>query len=231
MRPSFSEAAEGTMPSYIMKLVEVAERPGMISFATGLPDNSYFDTAALKESAERVLGGEGASSALQYGATAGYRPLGEKIAERCRSELGFDASADDVFMTNGSQECFDQLGRMFLNRGDMMAVENPRYLGALQSFSSYGPDFRGIGMSDGGPDEDTLSEAVGEGAKLFYSIPNFQNPSGRSYSISARRAVSDIISGSGCLLVEDDAYGELGFAGRPRTRCYRGPSPRRSLPG
>ncbi|MDD2935667.1 MAG: hypothetical protein PHE42_00115, partial [Candidatus Methanomethylophilaceae archaeon] len=104
-------------------------------------------------------------------------------------------------------------------------------LGALQSFSSYGPDFRGIGMSDGGPDEDTLSEAVGEGAKLFYSIPNFQNPSGRSYSISARRAVSDIISGSGCLLVEDDAYGELGFAGRPRTRCYRGPSPRRSLPG
>ncbi len=139
------------MSSYIMKLVEVAERPGMISFATGLPDNSYFDTAGLMESTKRVLGGEGASSALQYGATAGYRPLREKIAERCRSKLGFDASADDVFMTNGSQECFDQLGRMFLNRGDLMAVENPGYLGALQSFFSYGPVFRGIEMSDDGP--------------------------------------------------------------------------------
>ncbi len=215
MRPSFSEAAEGTMPSYIMGLVEVAERPGMISFATGLPDNSFFDTEGLRGSVDRVLSGDGACPALQYGATAGFRPLREKIAERCRSELGFEASADDVFMTNGSQECFDQLGRMFLNRGDTMAVENPGYLGALQSFSSYGPIFRAVEMTDDGPDGEMLSDSVESGAKMFYSIPNFQNPSGRSYSRSARLSVSKIIEGSGCLLVEDDAYGELGYNGRP----------------
>ena len=106
------------------------------------------------------------------------------------------------------------MGKMFLEHGDVMAVENPGYLGAIQSYSAYDPDFRGVDVGPDGADLDQLAAAVSDGAKLFYSIPNHQNPSGASYSEDVRKGVADIIRGSGCMLIEDDAYGELGYDGR-----------------
>ncbi len=209
----FSKLASGTMDSFIMGLVDVAARPGMTSFATGLPDNSLFDIEGLARAASDVLD-EMRGDALQYDSATGYVPLRRRIAERCRKELGFDASWEDVIMTNGSQECFDLLARLFLDPGDSMAVENPGYLGAIQSFSAYGPSMVGVDMRPEGPDIGQLEKAVASGAKLFYSIPNHQNPSGNSYSEDVRRDVAGIIGGSGCLMIEDDAYGELGFGGR-----------------
>lgn len=208
-----SRSAESTMDSFIMSLVDVAAQPGMISFATGLPDNSLFDTDALSAAMQEVMTDD-PCGALQYDTATGYIPLRERIAERCRRVLGFDASYEDVLMTSGSQVCFDLLGRLFLDRGDVMAVENPGYLGAIQSYSAYSPDFRGIDVGPEGADLDQLSDAVSDGARLFYSIPNHQNPSGASYSDYVRRGVADIIRGSGCVLIEDDAYGELGYHGR-----------------
>ena len=213
MARSFSKLASGTMDSFIMSLVDVAARPGMISFSTGLPDNSLFDIEGLAKASDEVLR-EMRGDALQYDSATGYIPLRKRIAERCRKELGLDATYEDVIMTNGSQECFDLLARLFLDPGDRMAVENPGYLGAIQSFSAYAPEFIGIDVGPEGADADQLARAVESGAKLFYSIPNHQNPSGNSYSESVRRSVADIVRGSRCLLIEDDAYGELGYAGR-----------------
>ncbi len=213
MARSFAKLASGTMDSFIMSLVDVAARPGMISFSTGLPDNSLFDIEGLAKASDEVLR-EMRGDALQYDSATGYIPLRKRIAERCRKELGFDATYEDVIMTNGSQECFDLLARLFLDPGDRMAVENPGYLGAIQSFSAYAPEFIGIDVGPEGADADQLARAVESGAKLFYSIPNHQNPSGNSYSESVRRSVADIVRGSQCLLIEDDAYGELGYAGR-----------------
>ncbi|MBR7153662.1 MAG: PLP-dependent aminotransferase family protein [Candidatus Methanomethylophilaceae archaeon] len=201
------------MDSFIMGLVEVAARPGMISFATGLPDNSLFDLAGVRHAVDAVLEEDGGCS-LQYDSPTGFIPLREWIADRCGSELGFDVDASNVIMTNGSQECFDQLGRLFLNPGDGMVVENPGYLGALQSFSSYSPDFIPVDVTPGGIDLEQLDAALSCNPKLFYSIPNHQNPSGNSYSLDTRRQVASMIRDSGCLMIEDDAYGELGFDGR-----------------
>ena len=213
MVTSFSRRVGDTMDSFIMSLVDVAARPGMISFATGLPDNQLFDTEGLVRAVSEILS-EDPHGPLQYDSAAGYIPLRKRIARRCRDRLGFDVGYEDVFMTNGSQECFDQLGKMFLDRGDRMVVENPGYLGAIQSFSAYGPEFIGVDMAEGGVDTDQLASALEGGPKLFYSIPNHQNPSGTSYSEDVRRKVTDAIRGSGCLLIEDDAYGELGYDGR-----------------
>lgn len=211
--PEFSRQSKSTMDSFIMGLVEVAARPGMISFATGLPDNSLFDVDGLRRAVDNVLDCDGGCT-LQYDSPTGYVPLREWIADRCRTVFGFETKASNVIMTNGSQECFDQLGRLFLNPGDPMVVENPGYLGALQSFSSYAPEFIPVDVAPGGVDLGQLEEALEKDPKLFYSIPNHQNPSGNSYSDSTRRAVASMIRDSGCLMIEDDAYGELGFNGR-----------------
>ena len=213
MERRFSRSAESTMDSFIMGLVEVAAQPGMISFATGLPDNSLFDTQAMVRAMEEVMS-EDPCGALQYDTPTGYIPLRKRIAERCGRVLGFKVGYEDVLMTSGSQVCFDLIGKMFLDHGDVMAVENPGYLGAIQSYSAYSPDFRGVDIGEDGPDIGQLSSAVADGARLFYSIPNHQNPSGVSYPDEARKAVAEVIGGSGCILVEDDAYGELGYRGR-----------------
>ena len=213
MEHRFSRSAESTMDSFIMSLVDVAAKPGMIAFATGLPDNSLFDIPAMRKAIDDVMAEE-PYGALQYDTATGYIPLRKRIAERCRRELGFDTSWENVLMTSGSQVCFDLMGKMFLEHGDVMAVENPGYLGAIQSYSAYSPDFRGIDIGPGGVDLDQLSEAISDGARLFYSIPNHQNPSGASYSEDVRKGVAEIVGDSGCMLIEDDAYGELGYNGR-----------------
>ena len=213
MEHRFSRSAESTMDSFIMSLVDVAAKPGMIAFATGLPDNSLFDIPAMRKAIDDVMAEE-PYGALQYDTATGYIPLRKRIAERCRRELGFDTSWENVLMTSGSQVCFDLMGKMFLEHGDVMAVENPGYLGAIQSYSAYSPDFRGIDIGPGGVDLDQLSKAVSDCARLFYSIPNHQNPSGASYSEDVRKGVAEIVGDSGCMLIEDDAYGELGYNGR-----------------
>ncbi len=213
MHPEFSQRTKDTMDSFIMSLVEVAAQPGMISFATGLPDNSLLPTGPIEDAAKAVLE-EGSASTLQYDTPTGYIPLREYIADRCHKELGFDVDYRQVIMTNGSQECFDLLGKLFLDRGDRMIVENPGYLGALQSYSAYGPEFIGVDVGEDGADIGQLESILQKSPKLFYSIPNHQNPSGISYSVDNRKAVAECIGDSGCLLIEDDAYGELGYDGR-----------------
>lgn len=134
-----------------MSLVAVAARPGMVSFSTGLPDNSLFDSEALVRATEDVMS-EDPCGALQYDLATGYRPLRERIARRCRDVLGFETSWENVLMTSGSQCCFDMMGKLFLDPGDRMAVESPGYLGAIQSYSAYSPELVGLEMGPEGID-------------------------------------------------------------------------------
>lgn len=214
MESRLSSRADLIMDSCIMRLIAVAKQPGMISFATGLPDNSLFDTEGLRAAADQVLTGEDAKGSLQYGEAEGLPSLRDRIAKRCRREAGVNATKERVLLTNGSQECFDLLGKMFLDRGDPMVVENPGYLGALQAYSAYGPRMIGVDLSDSGPDMMQLETALKEDPKMFYSIPNHQNPSGMSYSESARQEISELLAGTRTVIVEDDAYGELGYRRR-----------------
>ncbi len=214
MQPRFSKRKDDILESYIMQLISVANQPGMTSFATGLPDKRLFDTKGLEKAACEVLEGDDACDALQYGVTEGLYSLRKKIADRCRKEMGFSTKPENIFITNGSQECFDHMGKMFLDRGDGMIVENPGYLGALQSYSVYAPKYIGVDLDESGPDMVALEAAMKKRPKLFYGIPNHQNPSGMSYSEGAREQVAELLNDSETLMIEDDAYGELGYDGR-----------------
>lgn len=202
------------MDSCIMELISVASAPGMVSFATGLPDRDLFDPEGIAEAASDVLSSDEARPSLQYGDALGFMPLREKISRRLRREAGLSVEPERIVLTNGSQECFDLLGKLFLDPGDGLAVENPGYLGALQSFSAYGPEYSGVDVGEGGPSMEGLRAALSKKPKMFYCIPNHQNPTGYSYGDDARKGVADLVDGSGMLLVEDDAYGELGHRGR-----------------
>ncbi|MFA5452495.1 MAG: PLP-dependent aminotransferase family protein [Candidatus Methanomethylophilaceae archaeon] len=214
MEPRFSQRTSDTMESFIMQLIAVANKPGMISFATGLPDKRLFDVKGIEKAAIEVMEGEDAGDALQYGVTEGFPSLRKKIADRCKRTMNIDTKVDNVFITNGSQECFDNLGKMFLDCGDKMIVENPCYLGALQSYSVYAPKYIGVDLNNDGPNLDQLTVALKEKPKLFYGIPNYQNPSGMCYSEESRKQIAEMLSDSETLMIEDDAYGELGYDGR-----------------
>jgi len=209
----YSKRTDDLIDSFIMKLIAVSKEPGMISFATGLPDGRLFDTEGIAKAAADVLR-DNPKEVLQYSTLKGITPLREKIAARCRKEMNFSVSHENILITNGSQECFDLIGKLFLDKGDGMVVDDPGYLGALQSYSLYGPKLIGVPMNENGPDTVKLKAALKQHPKLYYSIPNHQNPSGFSYSKEKRKEVAEMISSSDCVMVEDDAYGELGYEGR-----------------
>ena len=206
---------ERTPRSFIREILKVTENPGIISFAGGLPNPDLIDAAGIAEAAAAVLREEG-KRALQYSTTEGDRPLRAFIAERYRKRYGFSVSPEEILITNGSQQSLDLIGKILIDSGDPVAIERPGYLGAIQAFSQYEPRFCTVPLEDEGPDLETLEELVSkEPVRVMYGVPNSQNPSGITYSEGRRRAVAEILDGSGTLFVEDDAYGELNFSGRP----------------
>jgi 2-aminoadipate transaminase len=155
-------------------------------------------------------------AAWQYSTTEGYLPLREWIAERYQSRFGLSISPEEILITTGSQQGLDLIGKVFINPGDKVLIERPGYLGAIQSFSLYQPNFFGIESSCEGLDPSSLERALqGNPAKLLYTVPNFQNPSGATYSEKVRRAVADAAAKYGFVLIEDDPYGELRYNGQP----------------
>jgi 2-aminoadipate transaminase len=213
----FSSRMESVPESFLGRLFEVSNAPGVISFAGGLPSSSFIDVAGIEAAALGVFKEEGAE-ALQYSTTDGYLPLRRWIADRYRSRLDIPATPEEIQIVNGSQQCLDLMAKIFLDRGDVVGIERPGYLGAIEAFSLYQPVFCGVPMEEDGPDTDALGRAISESTmKFFYAIPNSQNPSGRSYSIDKRKAVAECLEGTGTVLYEDDAFGELFFDGMPRT--------------
>jgi len=209
----FATRMGNTPRSFIRECLKVTESPEIISFAGGLPNPALIPVAGIADAARDVLESDGAR-ALQYSTTEGYPPLRAWIADRYRERLGYEVSPDCILITNGSQQCLDLIGKVCIDRNDPVAIERPGYLGAIQAFSLYEPRFHPVDLLPDGPDTGQLGRVVEtHSPKLFYGVPNFQNPSGIAYSGANRREVADVLSGSDTLCIEDDAYGELRFRG------------------
>jgi 2-aminoadipate transaminase len=212
-RYTFASRMAKTPKSFIREILKVTEDPRIISFAGGLPNPELIDVAGVSRAAAAVLEQDG-KVALQYSTTEGYRPLRQFIADRYKKRLGLEISPDEILITNGSQQCLDLIGKVLINPGDHVAIERPGYLGAIQAFSLYEPQFHPVLLHEDGLDPVQLAHELGRfPIRMFYGVPNSQNPSGITYSAENRKAVSGLIAESGAILVEDDAYGELNFDG------------------
>ena len=209
----FARRMSSVHRSFIREILKAAVDPQIISFAGGLPNPRFFPVRELEEAARKVLAADG-DAALQYATTEGYPPLREKIAERYAAR-GTKVSADEILILNGSQQGLDLVAKIFIDAGDEILLESPSYLAAIQCFSFFEPRFHALPLDSGGIRISALAAALRTGSpKLFYAIPNFQNPSGISYTEERRREAARVIAGSSTALVEDDPYGEIRFMGR-----------------
>jgi 2-aminoadipate transaminase len=209
----FAERMLNMRPSLVRELLKNAGGPGFISFAGGLPNPKFFPAEALIAATEAVLRNN-AANVLQYAVSEGYPPLREWIAARYKQRYGLDIPIEHIMVTSGSQQGLDLLGKVLLNPGDVVINERPGYQGAIHALSIYQPRFAGVPVRDDGLDVERLATALHEHAgraKLVVVTPNYQNPTGITYTEANRRALADEIRRHDVLLVEDDPYGELGF--------------------
>jgi len=203
--------AERMNPSIIREILKVTEKPGIISLAGGLPSPDTFPVEAMREAAERVLR-DNPREALQYAASEGYGPLREWVAHQLNGQ-GLKAEASQVLITTGSQQGLDLAGKILIDAGSRVAVESPTYLGALQAFTPYEPEFVSVPCDDNGPLPDQLD--IAKGARFLYALPNFQNPSGRCMDAARRDALMKKVQEIGLPVVEDNPYGDLWFDAPP----------------
>lgn len=192
-------------PSVIREILKVTEKPGIISFAGGLPSPQTFPVSAFAAACNTVLGSD-AHAALQYAASEGYAPLRELVA----AMLPWDVDPAQVLITTGSQQGLDLIAKVLIDEGSRVLVETPTYLGALQAFAPMEPDIVSVACNEDGLDLADLA-AKAEGARFFYVLPNFQNPTGRTMSEAQRAALSREATRLGLPLVEDNPYGDLWF--------------------
>jgi len=222
MNNRFADRMKTTSKSFIREILKVTQQPEVISFAGGLPNPGFFPVEEIARASTKVLAKDG-RNILQYSTSEGYLPLREFISERYLRKSGLKIEPDDILITNGSQQGIDLIGKVFLNKGDRVVIERPGYLGAIQAFSIFEPKFQSVPLLDDGIDTDLLEKALSEDdAKLLYTIPNFQNPSGITYSGQKRKDVANILKKHNVVCVEDNPYGELRFTGEdlPCIRKY-----------
>lgn len=212
MNWTLAQRAEKMNPSVIREILKVTEKPGIISFAGGLPSPKTFPVEAMLEASQRVLTQDG-RSALQYAASEGYAPLREWVAADLAKQ-GMDVSPDQVLITTGSQQGLDLLAKILIDAGSRILVETPTYLGALQAFTPMEPEVVSVASDDEGVDPADL-RAKATGARFVYLLPNFQNPTGRTMSEARRAAVARVASEAGLPIVEDNPYGDLWFDAPP----------------
>lgn len=210
----YSSRVNRVPKSFVREILKVTEKPEIISFAGGLPNPNFFPVDDIMQATNKVLSSEG-EKVLQYSTTEGYVPLREYIANRYYSDCGI--TADNIVITNGSQQALDLIAKVFLDVGDNVMLERPGYLGAIQSFSMYEPDFVTVGIQDDGVDLHEFEKKINEfKPKLFYAVTNYHNPTGISYSNQNRTALSEIIRTSNTIMIDDNPYGELTFYDKPR---------------
>ena len=196
-------------PSVIREILKVTERPGIISFAGGLPSPKTFPISAFREACDKVLRDDGAA-ALQYAASEGYGPLREMVA----AMLPWKVDPAQVLVTTGSQQGLDLVAKVLIDTDSRILVETPTYLGALQAFTPMEPEVVSVASDAEGVDIDDLTDKA-TAARFLYVLPNFQNPTGRTMTEQRRNALSHRASELGLPLVEDNPYGDLWFDAPP----------------
>ncbi|HLE40887.1 MAG TPA: PLP-dependent aminotransferase family protein [Nitrospirota bacterium] len=208
----YSERMGNVKSSAIRDILKLMARPGMISFAGGLPAPELFPVKEIAASADAVLKKYGAA-ALQYSVTEGIMPLREKIAKM----LGPDKkqlTVENVIITHGSQQALDLLSKVFIDNGSPVITENPSYLGALQSFQLFQAKVLAVPSDGSGINTSLLRDRLKkEKPRFVYLMPNFQNPTGLSYSLERRKELAALAREYDVIIVEDDPYGALRFEG------------------
>ena len=213
MKTQFANRMNHVKKSFIREILKVTENPEVISFAGGLPNPASFPIEEVAAATQKVLNKDG-KNVLQYSTTEGYLPLRRRIADRYFQRFGLKVNADEILITNGSQQALDLISKVFLNKGDDVLIERPGYLGAIQALSVFEPNFLTVRLNDDGVDLDSLETVLkNHPPKFFYTVPNFQNPSGLTYSIENRKKAAEILKRYDTVLIEDDPYGELRFIG------------------
>jgi len=202
---------KGMKSSAIRELLKLTQKPEVISFAGGLPAPDVFPTQRFQEACRKVLE-QNASQALQYGASEGYEPLREMVARHI-ARYGIKAKVENVLITSGSQQALDLIGKLLINPGDRVLVEAPTYLGALQAFNVYGPDYVSVPSDEDGLRTDLLEDRLRSGPKFMYVLPNFQNPGGTTLSEGRRHQLVLLADKYGIPIIEDDPYGQLRYEG------------------
>jgi 2-aminoadipate transaminase len=201
-------------PSAVREILKVAERPDILSFAGGLPAPELFPVEAIAQAHADVLR-EAGGAALQYSTTEGFGPLRTWIAEHLRTR-GIPARPEELLITSGSQQGIDLVARVFLDPGDVVLVENPTYLAAIQAFAAYQVRLVSVPSDDDGMRVDEVADLIAtHRPKLLYVVSSFQNPQGTTMPQARRAALAEICARHRVAILEDDPYGELSFTGPP----------------
>ncbi|MBN1117559.1 MAG: PLP-dependent aminotransferase family protein [Bacteroidales bacterium] len=215
----FSERTKCVPRSFIRDILQTATSTGVISFAGGLPNKEFFPVQEIKESVNRVLLNS-PHTALQYSNSEGFLPLREILSSQYQTD-GIEVSPKNILITSGSQQALDLLGKVFINTNDKIIIEEPSYLGAIQAFSMYRPEFLPVNLGNDGINRESFEFLVSVAdIKFAYLIPNFQNPSGISYSAERRKEIAEIAKQNNLLLIEDDPYGKISFNNQRKKSIY-----------
>ena len=211
----FAQRLDNVETSAIRELFKLLGKPGIISFAGGFPDSAMFDVDGIREAANQALATE-PGAALQYGATEGYQPLREQLAQFMQAKGAKDVTADQLIVTTGSQQALDLLGKCLVDPGSKAIVEGPTFLATIQCFRLYGADLVSAPIDGDGVQVDELEKLIQQHKpKFVYLIPTFGNPSGAMLSLERRKRVLELAVKYQTLIVEDDPYGDLYFDAPP----------------
>ena len=214
MEYKYARRMSSVTASEIRELLKLTEQPEVISFAGGLPAPELFPIEEIKAVNDYVLDHNG-EHALQYTTTEGYQPLREWIAKRMNTQLGTSFSHENILITHGSQQALDLSGKVFLDEEDVVLCESPTYLAAISAFKAYGCKFAEVRTDENGMIISELEKALTQypTAKLIYVVPDFQNPTGRTWSLERRQQLAEISARYRVAVVEDNPYGELRYEG------------------
>lgn len=210
----FAKRMERMQASEIRELLKLTAQPDIISFAGGLPAPELFPVEEIAKVSHDLVEKEG-RALLQYATTEGRPTLRAKIAKRMKDKYHTEVNPDDILITTGSQQCLDFAGKLFLDPGDVVLCESPSYFGALNAFNAYEPNLVEVPTDDGGliPEElDKILETT-PNCKFIYVIPDFQNPTGRTWSMERRKAFMEVVNKHNLPVLEDNPYGELRYEG------------------
>ena len=207
----FAQMTQLMKGSAIRELLKFVEDPEVISFAGGMPAPDAFPIKEFTDACNRVLKTQ-SSQALQYGSTDGYLPLREMIAQQSK-RYGIEVTPENILITSGSQQALDLLGKIFINPGDHIVVENPTYVGALQALNAYGAEYIPVPTDEEGMVTSELEKSLRSSPKFIYVLPNFQNPTGVTLSFERRLQLIELSEKYGVPIIEDDPYGQLRFEG------------------
>lgn len=214
MALKYAERMSNMKASEIRELLALTQKPEIISFAGGLPAPEMFPVEAWKKASDKVMDEQG-QVALQYGPTDGVPRLREHLIPRMEKLFCKNVAPEDFLVLSGSQQGLDFMPKVMIDKDDYIIVESPTYLGALNAFKAYQPRFIEVPSDDDGMDLDYLEEQLKthENVKFCYAIPDFQNPSGRTWSLEKRKGLMDLANKYDFAILEDNPYGELRFAG------------------